>query len=214
MRNTVTPFLVAAMLMLSGRLSAANQPSIEAAAFQYQRKIVYSLQDAAMSMPDKLFSRVGTGEPVNLEPSYEASLNVFLIVDRSSGRRCLIDAGYGNEKSKLRRTLAALKIAPASIEAIFITHIHPDHVGGLTTEEGTAVFSKATLYIARQEYEAWSKDSARAQLAKHLEPYRERMVLIDYNREISAFGLTPLSMPGHTPGHTVYRLNAAPGTRL
>ena len=109
-------------------------------AFSYPSQTVYSIQDTPMSMSGTLFSSIEPTERLSLANSYDASLNVFLIVDKATNRRCLIDAGYGNEKSKLLSRLAALGVAPDTISAEFITHIHPDHVGGLTLPDGKPAF--------------------------------------------------------------------------
>ena len=76
----------------------------------------------------------------------------------------------------------------------------------MTTPEGKPAFPNASILIARKEYEAWRKDPSRAALARHLTPNLDRLVLLDYDKEIAPFGITPLCCPGHTPGHTVFRM--------
>ena len=166
-----------------------------------------------MSMKGTLFSSIESTAHLKLASEYQASLNVFLIIDKATKRRCLIDAGYGNDKSALLSRLSALGIAPDTISAVFITHIHPDHVGGLTLPdaEGKCAFPKAKIFIARQEYEAWRNDSNRARLARHLKTFQKQISLVDYGQEIAPYGLTPLCLPGHTPGHTVFRMTPQPG---
>jgi len=200
-------------MLWSTILSAAELPS-GVVAFSYPNQTVYSIQDTPMSMSGSLFSSIEPTERLSLANSYKASLNVFLIVDKATNRRCLIDAGYGNEKSKLLPRLAALGVAPDTISAVFITHIHPDHVGGLTLPDGKPAFPKATIVIARQEYEAWHTDTNRARLARHLKPCRKQLSLVEFGKEIAPFGLTPLCLPGHTPGHTVFRMTPQPGEEV
>ena len=161
---------------------------------------VLSLLDRASRMPGSLFH--SAEEKIELESSYRSSINVFLLTCRDE-RRALIDAGFG---PGLLKELTARKIPCESISAVFITHIHPDHVGGLVLEDGRPAFPKAKIYIARREYEAWKRDPRRARLGKCFEPFRERIVLFDYDRELENWGLLPLLYPGHTPGHTVYKI--------
>ena len=167
---------------------------------------IVSIQDQPMTMPGSLFRSIDPQEKFRAADSYTASLNVFLIQDRKNGVNALIDAGYGRTGGGLLKELEKRKLGPEDISAVFITHIHPDHVGGLTAPDGTAAFPKARIYIARREYEEWSRDASRAGLAKHLTPNREKIVLVDYDAEVKPYGLVPLYRPGHTPGHTVFRL--------
>ena len=175
----------------------------------YADRKIFSIQDLPMTMPGRLFVSIDPGETFKLSDSYRASLNVFLVKDRASGKNALIDAGYGKAESRLFEKLAALKLKPEEISAVFITHIHPDHVGGLTTPEGKAMFPNAAICIARKEYEEWRKDPSRAALARHLTPNSDRLVLLDYDAEVAPFAITPRYCPGHTPGHTVFEMKAA-----
>ena len=192
--------------------AAPNQNGI--VKFSYPERDIFSLQDQSMRMPGRMFRSIVPGEKFRSAESYPASLNVFLIRDKKNGRNYLIDAGYGKPHSKLLPLLAKLDLRPEDIAAVFITHIHPDHVGGLTAPDGTPAFPKAKIYIARKEYDEWVKDTGREGLARHLNPNRKNLVLTDYDREIKPYGLTPLYYPGHTPGHTVFRMQLAqPGKK-
>ena len=177
----------------------------------YSDRTVVSIQDQSMTMPGGLFRSIDPNESFRPAASYSASLNVFLVQDRRSGKNTLIDAGYGRAESRLIERLAALNVKPEDISAVFITHIHPDHVGGLTTPEGKAAFPNAAICIARKEYEEWRNDPSRAALARHLTPNLDRLVLLDYDKEAAPFGITPLYYPGHTPGHTVFKMQARKG---
>lgn len=170
---------------------------------------IVSIQDLPMSVSGKLFQSINPRVRFHLAPFYRASQNVFLIQDTRNGMNALIDVGFGKEESALLKQLAALGIKPDDISAVFITHIHPDHVGGLSTPEGKAVFPNAKIYIARKEYDEWRKDWNRASLTKELKPVRKNLELVDYDKEVKPFGITPLYYPGHTPGHTVFRMQLA-----
>ena len=187
--------LFAAAVLLTVRI-CAEDPAV----FRYPDREITAIQEQAMMMPGSLFH--SSSEKLPLRKGYPASCNVFLMTLKD-GTRCLIDAGFGKG---LFRQLRELEIPRESISAVFITHIHPDHVGGLIDEDGMAAFPKAKIYISRKEYEAWKKDTARARMARCLEPYRGSIVLLEYGKEVQPYGLTPLDYSGHTPGHTVYRI--------
>ena len=161
---------------------------------------VVPLLDRASRMPGSLFH--STEEKVGLKSSYPSAINVVLL-SYKDGRCALIDTGFG---PGLQRELAERKIPCGSISAVFITHIHPDHVGGLVAEDDRPAFPKAKIYVARREYEAWQRDPRRAALGKCFEPCRERIVLFDFDKALENWGLLPLLYPGHTPGHTVFKI--------
>lgn len=192
-----------AVLLLAGSLLLGAGPRREE---KKPEREVISIQDMKMTMPGTLFRSIDPREKIVPAASYQASLNVFLIRDLKGGKHALIDAGYGKASGRLLPELAKHHIRPEQIGAVFITHIHPDHVGGLTSPDGHKVFPNAKIHIARREYEAWTRDPGRAHMAKNLTPYREQLVLLEYGRPAAPYDLVPLHYPGHTPGHTVYRL--------
>ena len=62
----------------------------------------------------------------------------------------LLDMGAGNLLPTTGRLLQNLKkagLSPESIDTIFISHAHPDHVGGAIDDRGEPVFSNATYFI-------------------------------------------------------------------
>ena len=205
MKKLLTAF---AAIIAAAQIQAEPAPG-GVVKYSYPERDIFSIQDQSMVMSGKMFRSVQPGEKFRPGTSYEASLNVFLIADGKSGKNYLIDAGYGKPQNQLLPQLEKMNLKPTDIDAVFITHIHPDHVGGLTTADGKPAFPQAKIYIARREYEEWLKDPKRKNLAKHLTPNQKNLVLADYDEEVKPYGLTPLCYPGHTPGHTVFRMELA-----
>lgn len=148
-------------------------------------------------------------------PSPRSSINAFLI--QGNGATILIDTGAGGTmgpaSGHLQARLAAAGVAPGDVDTIVMTHLHPDHTGGLTSPAGTAVFSKAELVVPQGEADFWLNEAvaaaapdenkayfAGAQAA--VAPYRSRMRLLA-DTDVTP-GLRAHPLPGHTPGHTGY----------
>ena len=168
--------------------------------FDYPDCRIYAIQDAANRFPAGLFSSSDPDEKfVQTERTYPGSVNVFIVEFKADGRRVMIDAGFGPPRGRLLAEMKKAGISPESVSDILITHIHPDHVGGLRD------FPNAKVHIARDEYEAWVDDPARKNLARFL-PDEKELRLFAYGAELFP-GLEALKVPGHTPGHTVFRMN-------
>ena len=182
--------------MLLGALVCAG-----AEVFDYPDCRIHALRDAANRFPAQLFASVDPNESfVQTERDYAGSVNVFVVEYKADRRRVMIDAGFGAPRGKLLAEMKKAGIAPESITDILVTHIHPDHVGGLPD------FPKAKVHIAKCEYEAWANDPARRSLARYL-PEAKDLDLFAYDAEIFP-NLVALKVPGHTPGHTVFRMGA------
>jgi glyoxylase-like metal-dependent hydrolase (beta-lactamase superfamily II) len=78
---------------------------------------------------------------------------------QGNGRHVLIDVGSGDtlgpETGWLAANLAAAHTEPADIDHVLLTHLHPDHAGGLISPDGQPVFPRATVHAARADAEHW-----------------------------------------------------------
>lgn len=160
---------------------------------------IYAMQVASNHLKPTLFASINPQETfIQTATDYASSINVFIVEFKSNGKRIMIDTGFGFQKDKLPKILNAVEIEVDSISDIYVTHIHPDHVGGLKD------FPKAQIHIAKKEYEAWKEDSKRKSCSQYL-PEPEKLDLFEYDKifenEVHAIKCT-----GHTPGHTVYRI--------
>ena len=129
--------------------------------------------------------------------------------------RVLVDTGAGDlapTTGKLLRNLQAIGVAPGDIDTVVITHVHPDHAGGITDADGNLNFPEARYYLHREEWDFWTTDRAEKTLAEHssqvllqvaaknLPPIKERLELVDDEAEIVP-GVRAIAASGHTPGH-------------
>jgi glyoxylase-like metal-dependent hydrolase (beta-lactamase superfamily II) len=165
-------------------------------------------------------SRAAAGELVGETEagSFFIPVNSFLV--QRNGATILIDAGAGRSMQptlgNLPANLRACGIEPAAITHMVLTHIHPDHANGLIDDAGRPHFPNAELIVHETEVEFWlgaprglepdnvKRNRARAEI--NLAPYRERLRRIRDGEEV--LGLTPILAPGHTPGHTCWRIGS------
>jgi len=142
------------------------------------------------------------------------AVNAYVI--ETGDRTILVDGGaggaFGPTAGRLLEALAASGIEPGAIDTVFCTHLHPDHVGAFTTEDGAPRFAGAELVVHAAERAFWSDDAnfagademtrnfaAAAQAA--LAAYGGALRPIADGADIAP-GVTARHLPGHTPGHS------------
>lgn len=227
MKKTFIAFIAATMLLVScknNNKSAADADTAAAADVQLAACSIFSENDdmEIVAIPDRvnemsadLFrgsykdSLLDSLLPDGSSPS---AINVFLIrtSDYYGGtrRNILIDAGLGEEAGgALLAQLKRENIKPEEIDAVCLTHLHGDHIGGLL-KNGQPVFPNAEIYLSVDEFNAWSDDGPMAQqngLWKQvLSCYANQIRLFNDGDKIVDGWITAHLAPGHTPGHTVY----------
>lgn len=145
-------------------------------------------------------------------------INCYLV--RGGGRTILIDAGAGGFKQwggRLTANLLLAGIHPSEIDAILLTHAHPDHVGGVMNASGEAVFPNAELVAHHREVAFWQDDGNLSRAPERalgnflvarqaFDGYRDRLRTFDAGEVLP--GMTAVPLPGHTAGHTGYRLES------
>lgn len=139
--------------------------------------------------------------------NFQSEVNTFLI--RGQGRTLVVDTGFGGA---IFESMRKLGVSPAEVDAVLITHLHGDHTGGLQ-KDGRALFPKAKVYVAKQEWDYWigsrNDRGARAALA----PYGRRVETflpgtLDANPPELLPGIRAIAAFGHTPGHTLFLLES------
>ena len=113
---------------------------------------------APRTMPLALFGDVPADLVSSLQIADGIPSSVSVMLLEKDGQQLLFDAGNGNADSRMLPELQKLGYAPTDIDAIFITHLHGDHIGGLM-KDGQPVFTQAKLYIPSVELDAWMQDA-------------------------------------------------------
>lgn len=153
----------------------------------------------------------------NFLPTDVVRLDQNVLVVNTGEKLVLFDTGVGSTRlmgdltGRMLANLKAAGVAPADIDAVVLTHAHPDHCWGLMGEGGLN-FPNAQIYMSQTDLEFWT-DPAKASMPgiggfieptrKQLLPNRERIVFVKDGQEVLP-GIEAIHTPGHTVGHTSY----------
>jgi glyoxylase-like metal-dependent hydrolase (beta-lactamase superfamily II) len=143
--------------------------------------------------------------------SFKLSVNTFLI---NTGRELiLIDTGSGNSAGPsmgdVKKNIELAGYKAEDVNKIIFTHLHPDHVGGLS-ENGKLLFPNAVIYVNDKEMDFWLKNpDFKKELKDVLNGYKnnKKYKALKDGTEIVT-GIKAVLLPGHTIGHTGYEINS------
>ncbi len=102
--------------------------------------------------------------------------------------------------------LGAAGYAAEDITHVVITHMHGDHIGGLTTDDGAATYANAAYITGQAEFDHWAGASNDGFEAK-VRPLADQFSFIGDGDAVTS-GVTGMAAFGHTPGHMVYMLES------
>lgn len=181
------------------------------------------LSDGTTELPvDKLLKQSADKTNKALAKSFEkspleTSFNGFLI--NTGSKLILVDTGaaglFGPSLGKLAANLKAAGYQPEQVDEVYITHMHPDHVGGLAAG-GQLAFPNAIVRAGKADADYWlnqaNMDKAPAETKEFFQgamasvgPYVQanKFQAITQNGELTP-GIKAYITGGHTPGHVSY----------
>jgi glyoxylase-like metal-dependent hydrolase (beta-lactamase superfamily II) len=211
----------------------ATGPQVKTQAPGYYRLMlgefeVTALSDGTVDLPvDKLLTGAKPGEVQKalrrdyLSAPVETSVNGYLI--NTGAKLVLIDTGaaalFGPTLGKLVANLKAAGYQPEQVDEIYITHLHPDHVGGLLADD-KAAFPNAVVRMDKRDADFWlsADELAKAPADSKgffqgaqaaIKPYQAagRVKPFDGDTELVP-GVRAIAARGHTPGHTIYAVES------
>ena len=123
----------------------------------------------------------------------------------------LIDTGLGFSDEagvlQIHQNLLNNNIDPADVTKILISHLHKDHSGGITKENGELSFSNATYYVNRNEFAFATKKGSPSYTPEEFLSLADapNVVFTEGNGNIS--GYIHYEVTGaHCPYHQVFRI--------
>jgi glyoxylase-like metal-dependent hydrolase (beta-lactamase superfamily II) len=237
-RNSIgfAAVLLAALVSLvaapNAALAAAPQHHDQAPGF-YRLKVgdleVTALFDAHVVVPPQWLTGEkatldGVAKELHEDPHMlDASDTGFLV---NTGKQLiLVDAGSGTwfgggAYGHLVGNLRSAGYTPEEVDLVLVTHLHSDHIGGLTTQDGKRVFPNAQIYVAKAESDFWLSPEMAAKAPKDAQPFFQsaQAIAAPYIKAgkwhtfsgsetiVDCMQLVPLH--GHTPGHTGYEFSS------
>ena len=137
----------------------------------------------------------------------------------------LVDAGSGTwfgggKFGHLAGNLRSAGYTPEEVDIVLVTHLHSDHIGGLTTQDGKIVFPNAEIYVAKADSDFWLSPEIAAKAPKDAQeffrsaqgiaaPYIKAgkwHTFSDSDQIVDGMQIVPLR--GHTPGHAGYEFSS------
>ena len=214
---------------LSQGLAQAGAPMVKTSAPGFHRMMlgdfeITALSDGTVALPvDKLLTNTRPGQvdkalaAAFVKAPLETSVNAYLV--NTGSQLVLVDTGaaglFGPTLGKLLVNLKAAGYQPEQVDAVVITHMHADHVGGLMAGDKLA-FPNATVHADKHDADFWlsqaklDKASADAKgffqgAMASLNPYVKagKFKPFDGDTELVP-GVRAQAARGHTPGHAIY----------
>lgn len=224
---------LALALAFSGLAAHAAAPQVKTQAPGYYRMMlgdfeITALNDGTVDLPmDKLLAGAKAGQVAKafdkayLKAPIETSVNAYLV--NTGSKLVLIDTGaaglFGPTLGKLLANLKAAGYTPDQVDEIYITHLHPDHVGGLLAD-GKVAFPNAIVRMDKHDADFWlsaeNLDKAPADAKgffqgaqASVKPYSDAGRVKTFEGETELVpGIRAVATPGHTPGHSFYAVES------
>jgi len=219
--------LAAALLLAT--VAHAGAPQIKSQAPGYYRMNlgdfeVTALSDGTFQAPlDKLLTNTTPAKTDKalaaafLKSPVETSVNAYLI--NTGTKLVLIDTGaggyFGPTLGNLLVSLKSSGYSPEQVDEVYITHMHPDHIGALLNG-GKLTFPNAIVRADKHESDFWvSQEHMDAAPKEGKEFFKDAIEALtpyiaagkfkpfDGDTELVP-GIRALASHGHTPGHTTY----------
>ncbi|WP_267530922.1 MBL fold metallo-hydrolase [Acinetobacter oleivorans] len=199
---------------------------------QFGKYRVTSLLDGTIYLNPNLFKNLNQTQKTKILTKYAAvnekgiqtSVNAFLVDDGKN--LTLVDSGaascFGPQLGSIAKNIELAGYQLADVKTVLLTHLHPDHVCGIT-QNGKAVFPNATVYAHEREADYWLNPASEKtvpadkkqnylgtvkNIKTALAPYQAKKAFKTFKDGDVIQGFEVIDTRGHTPGHHSFRLKS------
>lgn len=149
-----------------------------------------------------------------------------ILVLKKDAELIIFDSGYGTEgpatAGRLITELKKIGAEPGDVTHLFLSHAHPDHIGGMVDKSNKPVFQKAKIIVTEPEVAFWtsgSPDFSKSRFPKQMlkglipkniaafEALKSLLEVVPYDSEPIS-GIKVLDGAGHTAGHAIYNIKS------
>jgi glyoxylase-like metal-dependent hydrolase (beta-lactamase superfamily II) len=226
--------LAAFTLMNFTSLAQAEAPKVQTQVPGYYRMMlgqfeITALYDGALDLDTKLLHNTTPTELNKLlarmfvgNPKMQTAVNAYLV---NTGKNLvLVDAGaaklFGPSLGFILQNMKAAGYEPAQVDTVIITHLHPDHIGGLVDADGKPLFPKARIMVAKEDHDFWLLQKTAEGSPEAMQPFFKmaRDSAAPYQKagqwqtftvgSVLVPGITAVKANGHTPGHTAFSVDS------
>jgi glyoxylase-like metal-dependent hydrolase (beta-lactamase superfamily II) len=226
--------ITAITLMYLATLAHAEAPQIRTQVPGYYRMMlgqfeITALYDGAIELDIKLLHNTTPTELNKLlarmfvgNPKMQTAVNAYLV---NTGKNLvLVDAGaaklFGPSLGFILQNMRAAGYDPAQVDTVIITHLHPDHVGGIADADGKPVFPKARIMVAKEDNDFWLSQKSADGSPEAMQPFFKmaRDAAAPYLKggqwqsftegSVLVPGIQAVKANGHTPGHTAFAVES------
>jgi len=161
------------------------------------------------------------------EDYIDMAMNILLV--KTKNRLILLDAGMGIfadvKTGFLLKSLQKAGFSPKDITDIFLSHAHPDHIGGVVDKQNKLVFPNANIFISKVEHDFWMQATVKDfnnsilktmpevlnqiihGIQNVLKAIQPKLKFYDLNNSLYDNFNFQLA-PGHTPGLTIMTISS------
>ncbi len=164
------------------------------------------------SVVENIQSTFGVGAPAeefralaeaNFLPADKSFSTLAPVVVNTGSEVILFDTGIS--ASGLIPALDAAGLKADQIDLVVLTHLHPDHIGGLRSGDAPT-FPNAKIMLGRVEYDYWAP-LGNEQVKANVTPLIDKATFLKGNDAV-AWGIIAVESFGHTPGHLAFLLES------
>jgi glyoxylase-like metal-dependent hydrolase (beta-lactamase superfamily II) len=224
---------IATVFAVNVPVAHATAPMVKTQAPGYYRMMlgdfeVTAISDGTVKLPvkDLLLNTTPAKVDRALKRSFlahpvEMSVNSYLI--NTGSKLVLIDTGagalFGPTLGDMLNNLKASGYSPDQVDEIYITHLHPDHAGGLMSG-GAMAFPNAIVRVDKADADFWLSEKNLASAPKDSKGFFEgaqaslkayvaadKLKTFSGNTELVP-GIRAVATHGHTAGHNIYHVES------